>query len=84
MDGTAYPQGSVLALVTWQQRDDPHWFGARIPDVPLSIEFVHVMPGNKQVYQKFQGPQWNEITLQPDVLAQRLDVVTHLPAAQLP
>ena len=36
----AYPAGAVLALVTWAQRDDPHWFGARIPDRPLSVEFV--------------------------------------------
>jgi hypothetical protein len=38
----AYPPGAVLALVTWAQRDDPHWFGARIPDAPQSIEFVQV------------------------------------------
>ena len=30
-DGQAYQAGAVLALVTWLQRDDPHWFGARIP-----------------------------------------------------
>ena len=36
----AYPSGAVLALVTWTQRDDPHWFGARIPDAPQSVEFV--------------------------------------------
>ncbi|MGA8939566.1 MAG: cytochrome P460 family protein, partial [Acidobacteriaceae bacterium] len=29
--GSAYPAGTVLGLVTWRQRDDPHWFGARIP-----------------------------------------------------
>src|ERR1700761_774768 len=29
--GTAYPAGAVLGLVTWRQREDPHWFGARIP-----------------------------------------------------
>lgn len=38
----SYPPGAVLALVTWNQRDDPHWFGARIPDAPQSIEFVEV------------------------------------------
>jgi hypothetical protein len=27
----AYSASAVLALVTWVQRDDPHWFGARIP-----------------------------------------------------
>ena len=36
------PPGAVLALVTWAQRDDPHWFGARIPGAPQSVEFVQV------------------------------------------
>ena len=29
-----YSAGAVLALVTWTQREDPHWFGGRIPDAP--------------------------------------------------
>jgi Cytochrome P460 len=43
----AYPAGAVVALVTWSQRDDPHWFGARIPDAPQSVEFVEVAIGQK-------------------------------------
>ena len=35
-----YPPGSILALVTWRQRDDPHWYGARIPGAVESVEFV--------------------------------------------
>ena len=35
-----YPAGSVLALTTWLQRDDPHWFGARIPGTLVSLETV--------------------------------------------
>ena len=38
--GPAYAEGAVLALITWAQRDDPHWFGARVPDKPQSVEFV--------------------------------------------
>jgi hypothetical protein len=30
--------GAEKALVTWTTRDDPHWFGARIPDKVLSVE----------------------------------------------
>jgi hypothetical protein len=41
----AYASGSLLALVTWAQRDDPHWFGGRIPDAPLRVEFVQVSDG---------------------------------------
>jgi mono/diheme cytochrome c family protein len=32
LGGPKYATGAVLALVTWAQRDDPHWFGGRIPD----------------------------------------------------
>ncbi len=51
----AYPAGAVLALVTWAQRDDPHWFGARIPDQPVSVEFVQP-GGRKPGYRRFSGP----------------------------
>ena len=37
-----YHQGSVLAVVTWKQRDDPHWFGATIPSHPQSVEFITI------------------------------------------
>ncbi len=51
------PQGSVLALVTWFQREDPHWFGGRIPDTPKSIEFVQAdASGNQMAYRCYDGP----------------------------
>ena len=56
-----YPPGAVLALVTWAQRDDPHWFGARIPDAPLSVEFVQIAPaGQTSTYRRFAGPSLTE------------------------
>jgi hypothetical protein len=54
-DGMEYPAGAVLALVSWAQRDDPHWFGARIPDKPLSVEFVQVSSGRQGGYRRFAG-----------------------------
>jgi hypothetical protein len=48
-----YPAGTVLGLVTWAQREDPHWFGARIPDRPLSVEFV--APGGQRPGSAFFG-----------------------------
>jgi hypothetical protein len=53
-----YPPGSRLALVTWTRRDDPRYFGARIPDRIKSIEFVLLteLPGETNfTYQKFEG-----------------------------
>ena len=37
-----YPIGSVLSLVTWTQREDDRWFGAKIPDRVKSVEFVRI------------------------------------------
>jgi Cytochrome P460 len=56
--GEAYPAGAVLGLVTWKQRDDPHWFGARIPGQPVSVEFVVVGSG---VDREFVGTPWREV-----------------------
>lgn len=52
-----YPQGSVLAVVTWKQRDDPHWFGATIPSHPQSVEFVTISsrPEEPPLYERYQG-----------------------------
>jgi hypothetical protein len=60
---TSYPANAVLGLVTWQQRDDPHWFGARIPDAPKSVEFVEFGTGAVPVYRHFAGSPLSE---QPD------------------
>jgi hypothetical protein len=40
-----YLAGSTLALVTWVQKDDGHWFGARIPQRFVSMELVTVDAG---------------------------------------
>lgn len=36
--GHISPGSSEFSLVTWSQREDPHWFGAKIPGAILSIE----------------------------------------------
>jgi hypothetical protein len=56
--GEAYPAGAVLGLVTWRQREDPHWFGARIPGQVVSVEFVTVGTGGDR---KFVGNPWQEV-----------------------
>jgi len=40
--GHAYPAGAVLTLVTWVQKEDPHWFGANIPGPVQSVEKVTI------------------------------------------
>jgi hypothetical protein len=80
-----YPANAVLALVTWAQRDDPHWFGARIPDVPLSVEFVQVgVAGEIASYRRFAGTGLSEENLDPALAAQRGRFIVSLPPAHLP
>ncbi|MGA8500453.1 MAG: cytochrome P460 family protein, partial [Candidatus Sulfotelmatobacter sp.] len=54
-----YPAGSVLSLVTWTQREDDRWFGAKIPDRVKSVEFVFVdaaADGRQSYsYQQYEG-----------------------------
>lgn len=80
-----YPPGSVLALVTWSQRDDPHWFGARIPDVPLSVEFVSVPSGGAGPgYRRFEGVGLTEKTIPSGFAQQRANSILNLTPAILP
>ena len=54
-----YPAGSVLALVTWRQQEDPRWFGGNIPSNVKSVEFVTIgVTSDHQPlysYQDFEG-----------------------------
>jgi hypothetical protein len=81
--GLPYPAGSVLALVTWAQREDPHWFGARIPDKPRAVEFVQVATaGLQSSYRRFAGEALTE-----DASAdggKRIEFIQNLAPAQLP
>jgi len=79
----AYPAGSVLALVTWGQREDPHWFGARIPDKPLTVEFVQfTAAGSQSSYRRFAGEAWSED--RPADSGRRMGFIQSLAPVQLP
>jgi heme-binding protein/cytochrome P460 len=80
-----YPPGSVLALVTWAQRDDPHWFAARIPDLPQSVEFVQVpAAGQTTSYRSFAGPSLAEAQPASSLATQRASFILGLVPASLP
>jgi hypothetical protein len=49
-----YPAGSVLSVVTWNQQEDPRWFGGNIPAKAKSVEFVSV-DANDYRYQRYEG-----------------------------
>jgi hypothetical protein len=81
----AYPQGAALTLVTWAQRDDPHWFGGRIPDRPQLVEWVQVAGSGEQPgYQRFSGTGLTADQVTSTDAAQRTSFVLGLAPAQLP
>jgi hypothetical protein len=81
----AYPAGTTLALVTWTQLADPHWFGARIPDQPHSVELVQITAtGQPASYRHFTGTALNEDHPDPTTAAQRTAFIIGLAPARLP
>jgi hypothetical protein len=83
--GPKYSAGAVLALVTWAQRDDPHWFGGRIPAIPESVEFVQVAStGQTNSYRRFAGEELVEEHPAASVAAQRTSFMLGLTPARLP
>ncbi len=85
--GTAspvYQAGAVLALVTWVQLDDPHWFGARIPGTPQSVEFVQVADGGQTSYRRFAGTGLIEDHAAAGGALERTSFVLGLAPARLP
>jgi hypothetical protein len=84
LGGPRYPTGAVLALVTWVQRDDPHWFGGRIPDLPESVEFVQVAAGQTISYRRFAGKEFVEDHSAANVATQRTTFMRGLTPARLP
>jgi hypothetical protein len=84
-NGPGYPAGAVLALVTWAQRDDPHWFGARIPNAPESVEFVQVAAsGQTNTYRRFAGAGLVEDHPPANIAVQRTSFLLALAPAQMP
>jgi hypothetical protein len=79
-----YEMGAVLALITWVQRDDPHWFGGRIPDLPSSVEFIIVERQASLTYRRFDGPNLAEAHPPSTMIADRTSFLVSLKPASLP
>ncbi len=80
-----YPAGARLALVTWAEREDPHWFGGRIPSVVRSVEVVRVGPGGTlPEYSRYEGTSLAEVHPGAEDVKARAEFVTHLVPAELP
>ena len=80
-----YRNINSLALVTWNERDDPHWFGARIPDQPVSLETLEVAPtGEGSLYRRFNNAGQLEYSPPGAFVRQRMSLLQSLAPAQLP
>jgi hypothetical protein len=60
-----YPVGSIVCLVTWEEQDDDHWFGAKIPARPKSVEYATVTAGSGNgktiVFESYSGSPLSKI-----------------------
>lgn len=50
-----YPPGSVLYQVTWKQKADSVWFGARIPKEIRSVERIFFTADSAAHYELYEG-----------------------------
>jgi Haem-binding domain/Cytochrome P460 len=72
--------GSERALVTWAERDDPHWFGAGIAGPVVSVELVRPGANNALAYQKIGS----EGSAEGGVAASRASFIDGLQPAPAP
>lgn len=78
--GAPYPVGAELSLVTWAQREDPHWFGANIPAEVQSVEKITFTADSKGHIH----PVYETSTTAATSPNGRLDDILHLKASVLP
>jgi len=79
---TSYGPGSVLYLVTWKEKADTEWFGARIPDQITTIERVAIDRNGQKNYTFYKGPAYHAgLYLKKD---ERLSTILSMPIAVSP
>jgi len=84
-----YPDGALLTLITWQQQEDPNWFGGNIPANIESVETIKLSaPANLPAsgkYQKFTGKNLQEVAAnQIKDESSRINYILGLRAAVMP
>lgn len=52
---SSYPAGSLLYEVTWKQKVDSVWFGAKIPKEIISVERLSFQLPHLPEYQLYEG-----------------------------
>jgi hypothetical protein len=80
----SYPPGSTLALVTWSQRDDPHWFGGRIPEAIRSVEILTFGPAAAPAFDRYEGAPLAKKQASPADVQARILYITGRKASVFP
>ena len=56
----------ILALITWSQKEDPYWYGAKIPNNLLSVEIIKsrqpFSENSEILYQKYEGKDLKKVS----------------------
>ncbi len=85
-----WPVGAQVALVTWKQQEDKHWFGAQIPGTPVSVELVTVAPPATPdapvgfVYDLYAGTPLQKQTVDAAASASRAFAIMGMHSVVLP
>lgn len=82
--GQVYPAGAVVSLVTWSQRDDPHWFGGRIPKALHSIEMLSYDSAAAPAYVYYEGETRVKKAMAPLEMQARAKYITAQRASVMP
>jgi hypothetical protein len=82
--GQTYSSGAILALVSWSQRDDAHWFGGRIPKEIASVELLRFGTDGKPEYVCLTGGQLTKKALDPEAVERRVQYITTQKASVVP
>lgn len=53
--GVNYPEDARLYEVTWKQKPDSVWFGAKIPGKIISVEKIVFLDGGEPTYTLYKG-----------------------------
>jgi len=60
----------VFTLVTWNQQDDDHWFGAKIPSDVESVEVIKTIASGNTTAINYQRLNGKSLDLKTDTLGQ--------------
>lgn len=75
-----FPPGAVFYQVTWKQKADSVWFGARIPKEIKSIERISYTSNSPAIYELYEGRPLRRSNILPDtgriasIVGQRLAI----------